>query len=202
MRSRNVSSSDLRLARTLSRRVRGRGQKAPGAAAPGSGGAGYTRFAPALEGMEPPPPPRSIEPEATSSDEAAGRPPAAPAVPLDMDSWEVLLAWSLELCQARAAFVVDPQGFVIASRGNVPTDGFDGTGAELAYGMEQLDRVDPEAGTLHGIELQFEGRKVFAVRGEAASGSYVLGFVGSRTMPEDLKVALHRQLVYSLQTLG
>lgn len=202
MRSRNEISSDLRLARTLSRRVRGREPRSLGTAASGSIGAGYTRFAPDVEGMEPPSPPRSIQPEEIGSGEVAGRQQAAPAVPLDMDSWEVLLAWSLELCQARAAFVVDPQGFVIASRGNIPTDGFDGTGAELAYGMEQLDRVDPEAGTLHGIELQFEGRKVFAVRGEAAGGSYVLGFVGSRTLPEDLKAALHRQLVYSLQTLG
>jgi hypothetical protein len=152
--------------------------------------------------MEPPAPPRSIELEEPGRDEAGERLQSAPAVPLDMDSWEVLLAWGLELCQARAAFVVDPQGFVIASRGNVPADGFDGTGAELAYGMEQLDRVDPEAGALHGIELQFEGRKVFAVRGEAASGLYVLGFVGSRTLPEELKSALHRQLVYSLHTLG
>ena len=197
MKSRNVSSSDLQLARALSRRVRGQDPSAGPSDGPAPGGRGYSRFTLAVDGVEMAEPPRPIEPRQGSAE-----PESAPAVPLDMDSWEVLLAWSLELCQARAAFVVDPQGFVIASRGNVPADGFDGTGAELAYGMEQLDRVDPEAGVLHGIELQFAGRKVFAVRGEATGGTYVLGFVGSKTLPEDLKTALHRQLVYSLHTLG
>jgi hypothetical protein len=124
------------------------------------------------------------------------------APPLELESWEVFLAWSLELCRARAGFVVDPQGFVVATRGNVPTDHFDGLGAELAYAMEQLDRIDAEAGSLLSIELQFASRRLMAMRASKESvGSFVVGYVGSRPLGDDIRTAITRQVTHSLDRL-
>ena len=124
------------------------------------------------------------------------------APPLELESWEVFLAWSLELCRARAGFVVDPQGFVVATRGNVPTDHFDGLGAELAYAMEQLDRIDAEAGSLLSIELQFASRRLMAMRvPKESAGSFVIGYVGSRPLGDEIRTAIARQVTHSLDRL-
>lgn len=134
-------------------------------------------------------------------------PPPGPVVdlhapPLELESWEVFLAWSLELCRARAGFVVDPQGFVVATRGNVPTDHFDGLGAELAYAMEQLDRIDAEAGSLLSIELQFASRRLMAMRvSKESAGSFVVGYVGSRPLGDEIRTAIARQVTHSLDRL-
>lgn len=122
--------------------------------------------------------------------------------PMDLDSWEVLLAWSLELCRARGGFVVDPQGFVVATRGNVPANQFEGLGAELAYAMEQLDRIDPDAGALQTLELQFSSRRLLAVRAHREGvGSFVVGFVGARPLADEVRTVIMRQLSHSLEQL-
>lgn len=124
----------------------------------------------------------------------------APA--MDFESWEVLLAWSLELCRARGGFVVDPQGFVVATRGNVPANQFEGLGAELAYAMEQLDRIDPDAGDLETLELQFSSRRLLAVRAHReGSHSFVVGFVGARPLTDEVRAVIKRQLAHSLDQL-
>lgn len=124
----------------------------------------------------------------------------APA--LELASWEVFLAWSLELCRARAGFVVDPQGFVVATRGNVPANQFEGLGAEMAYAMEQLNRIDSEAGSLLTIELQFASRRLVAVRADRGEGgSFVIGFVGARPLGDEVRGAILRQLAHSLERL-
>lgn len=124
------------------------------------------------------------------------------APPLELESWEAFLAWSLELCRARAGFVVDPQGFVVATRGNVPSDHFDGLGAELAYAMEQLDRIDTEAGSLLSIELQFASRRLMAMRVSKERGeSFVVGYVGSRPLGDEIRTAIARQVTHSLDRL-
>lgn len=114
---------------------------------------------------------------------------------VSLDSWEVFLAWSLELTRSRAGFVVDSQGFVIASRGNVPKDGFDGIGAELCYAMDQLDKISPESGLLRVLELGFTGSRITGVKisGEAF-GPLVIGFLGSRPLTDDLRDEIVRQL--------
>lgn len=124
------------------------------------------------------------------------------AAPLDFESWEVLLAWSLELCRARGGFVVDSQGFVVATRGNVPANQFEGLGAEMAYAMEQLDRIDPDAGALQTLELQYVSRRLLAVRvHKEESGSFVLGFVGARPLADEVRTVILRQLTHSLGQL-
>jgi len=123
--------------------------------------------------------------------------------PLHIESWEVFLAWSLELTRARAGFVVDSQGFVIANRGNLPAGSFDGLGAELCYAMEQLGRIDPEAGSLSALELQFESRRLIGLRADHTKvGFVVVGFLGSKPLGDDLREAIVRQLRRSVEELS
>ncbi len=125
------------------------------------------------------------------------------AAPFDFESWEVFLAWSLELCRARAGFVVDAQGFVVATRGNVPTNQFEGLGAELSYSMEQLSRIDVEAGSLLTMELQFATRRLLAIQVVSeGTGSFVVGFVGPRPLSDEVRVAIMRQLAHSVAKLN
>ena len=183
MRRCSVNSSDLANARDLSQRL-----ARPGLAKP------WTEL-PAAIRVEPAPPAASIE---------SRRDPIVDlhAPPLDLESWEVFLAWGLELCRARAGFVVDPQGFVVATRGNVPDDQFGGLGAEIAYSMEQLDKIDVEAGSLLGVELQFASRRLMAIRlAKDGVGSVVIGFVGSRPLVDEVREALLRQATHSLDQL-
>lgn len=129
-------------------------------------------------------------------------PPPVDFVPADIESWEVLLAWSFELCQARAAFVVDGQGFVIGSRGNAPAAGFEGIGAELCFAMEQLDRVDPESGQLEALELHFGPTNILGIKTtDEDRGAFILGFIGTRGVHESVREAVHRQVIHNLHHL-
>jgi len=120
----NVSSSDLALARSLSRRLVG---QVPSATDPDDGvpEAAYTRFRVA-GGPSPAP--------------AEASAPVGEWVPLEMDTWETLLAWSLEMCQAQSAFVVDSEGFVIGFVGSQPlsTQVRDAIVAQLAFNLPNL----------------------------------------------------------------
>lgn len=101
--------------------------------------------------------------------------------PIDLDSWDLLLDWGIEVCQARAAFVVDSQGFVIASRGNVPADGFAGVGAETCYLMEEIEGIDSEAGPLRAIEMTFDNRTILGFRMILSDGAATaVGFIISQ----------------------
>jgi len=182
----NVSSSDLALARSLSRLLVGQ-PPVPSDPDRGVPEASYMRFR--AGGGSPP----------------AQEPVSAPVgewEPLEMDTWETLLAWSLEMCQAQSAFVVDSEGFVIGSRGNVPEDAFEGTGAELCYAMEMLDRIDPDAGPLRAVDLHFSGRNLVALCAEEEScGRFVIGFVGSQPLSTQVRDAIVAQLAFNLPNL-
>ncbi len=186
----SVNSSDLARARELSF-ILARDALSP---------AGPKSLRPAEEGPEPvtpQPPPAAVV--ATSPVPEVD----LHAPPLEFESWEVFLAWSLELCRARGAFVVDPQGFVVATRGNVPVNHFEGLGAELAYAMEQLNRIDADAGSLVTIELQFASRRLLGIRVDLKEGAgFVIGFVGARPLGDEVRKAIVRQLAHSLQRLA
>ena len=113
-----------------------------------------------------------------------------------------LLPTMVELCRALAGFAVDPQGFVVATRGNVPANQFAGLGAEIAYAMEQLDRIDVESGSFLTLELQFESRRLLAVRvARNGGGSLVVGFVGARPLADEVRAAIMRQLTHRVDRL-
>lgn len=189
MRRCSVNSSDLAQARELSALLASRAWP-PAPAQPPT-----VQPGPPVPAAAPSPPPAAEPAEVSAVD--------LHAPPLELESWEVFLAWSLELCRARAGFVVDPQGFVVATRGNVPANQFEGLGAEMAYAMEQLNRIDSEAGSLLTIELQFTSRRLVAVRADRGEGgSFVIGFVGARPLGDEVRGAILRQLAHSLERLS
>ncbi len=190
MRPYPADSSDLGLAGAFSRHLASRQAALEPEPAPL---VAFPRFAP--------PPSAVRDSRATERD---SRIADAALVPLDLESWEAFLAWSLELSRARAAFVVDSQGFVIGSRGSAPSGDFTGTGAELCYTMDQMASFDHASGKLHALELEFEGYRLIGLRiaPEGGADSFILGLVGSRPLGEELRRGIVRQLLYSLPNLS
>ncbi len=116
--------------------------------------------------------------------------------------WENCIAWCMNAMRAEAAFVVDSQGFIIACRGRVPGHGFEGTGAELVCSVEQLLRIDPDAGTLLWVDLDFDKRRIVAfITPSDGSGSYVVGLVAPDPHYFSLKQAVTRQILDNLPNL-
>jgi len=117
-------------------------------------------------------------------------------------SWESCIAWCMSLTRAEAAFVVDSQGFIIASRGRVPGHGFEGTGAELICSVEQLERVDPDAGKLQWVDLDFDKRRVVGfITPPRDSEYFVIGLMAPDSAYHSLKQVINRQIVENLSNL-
>jgi hypothetical protein len=118
------------------------------------------------------------------------------------DSWESCIAWCMSLSKAEAAFVVDSQGFVIASRGRIPGQGFEGTGAEMVCLLEQLERVAPDAGKLAYIDMEFDKRRIFgAVAADEGTEFYVVGLVAPEPMNNASKQRLLQQIIRNLPNM-
>ena len=122
--------------------------------------------------------------------------------PQNFTSWESCIAWCMSTIRAEAAFVVDSQGFIIASRGRVPSQGFEGTGAELVCSVEQLERVAPDAGKLLWVDLDFDKRRVVAfVTPSESSEYYVVGFISPDSAFYSLKQHITNQIIDNLPHL-
>jgi hypothetical protein len=196
MKDRSVSSYDLKQAQQILKNL-----------APSSGAeirdekgsiaaAEYVRLS--LEA-----PPRT---PAVQVDTTAAPPPETHApeeiAPQRFSSWENCISWCMSLTRSEAAFVVDSQGFIIASRGRVPGHGFEGTGAELICSVEQLERVDPDAGKLLWVDLDFDKRRVVGFVTPAQNADYyVLGLISPDRSYYTHKQALTRQIVDNLPNL-
>lgn len=122
--------------------------------------------------------------------------------PQKFTSWESCIAWCMSILRADAAFVVDSQGFIIASRGRVPSHGFEGTGAELVCSVEQLERVEPDAGKLLWVDLDYDKRRVAAfVTPSENADFFVLGFIVPDPAYHSLKQIVTRQIIENLPHL-
>lgn len=122
--------------------------------------------------------------------------------PQNFDSWENCIAWSMSVTRAEAAFVVDPQGFVIASRGRIPSQGFEGTGAELVCSIEQVERIAPDAGKIFCLDVDFDKRKIIGfVTPSENSAPYVVGLVAPEPLRSELKLMIARQIADNLPNL-
>ena len=109
---------------------------------------------------------------------------------------------SLNKVRSSAAFAVDPQGFVIGSSGNVPEDGFEGTGAELSYVMSQADAMNPEMGSLRSVSLEFTNRRLSGFRSEVTEGEgFVIAFVDAEGFSDLTRDQIARQLEHSFSVL-
>jgi hypothetical protein len=118
------------------------------------------------------------------------------------DSWESIIAWCMNLSRAEAGFVVDSQGFVIASRGRLPNQGVEGPGAELVCSIEQLERIEPEAGKLLSVEMEFDKKRMLGfVAGTGGSNCYVIGLISPESVSSAGKQAIIRQIMHNLPNL-
>lgn len=174
------SSDDLERARAASQRLKG----STTAKAPEPG---YVSFAAPAEAPPGPPwratrapgtvPPRIAPVRPTPAPQP--RPSLAPIVtrrePLKGPTagfgsagWNKLLDACLQTVGADSAFLMDPHGLIIASRGSKPSEQLEATGARLMVAFEQADRIGAEVegakpalsmsvelpqGTLHGLRL-------------------------------------------------
>ena len=184
MTTNTAGSSDVDIARALSRRLSGLD---PGPGPADEGSSSYLRFA-------------STDREAAPAGEPADAPVDEPLN--DFTRWDEFLAWSLNTVRSSAAFAVDPQGFVIGSSGNVPEDGFEGTGAELSYVMSQADIMNPEKGGLRFIALGFADRRLSGFRSGVAGGEgFVVAFVDAEGFNNVTRQQIARQLEHSFSVL-
>lgn len=107
-------------------------------------------------------------------------------------SWEECIAWCMSLTRAEAVFVADSQGFIIASRGRIPGQGFEAAGAELICSIEQLERIAPDAGTLLWLDLDFDKCRVVGfITPPVAAEYYVVGMIA----PDSSSFYSHKQII-------
>jgi hypothetical protein len=184
MTTNTAGSSDVDIARALSRRLSGlRSGSGPTA----TGSQPYLRFTSST--AETPP---AAESGAAATDEPLN----------DFTRWDEFLAWSLNKVRSSASFAIDPQGFVIGSSGNVPEDGFEGTGAELSYVMSQADVMNPEMGSLRSIALDFANRRLSGFRSDVTGGEgFVVAFIDAEGFNKTTQLQIARQLEHSFSVL-
>ena len=120
----------------------------------------------------------------------------------DFDSWESCIAWCMSSTLAEASFVVDSQGFVIASRGRIPSQGFEGAGAELICSIEQLERIAPDAGKILCLDVDFDKRRIvgFVAFSEDAP-PYVIGLVAPDPLRIEMKHKITQQILQNLPNM-
>ncbi len=184
---RSGSSSDLTLARELSRRlvVDGRAAKpAPVGPAP----LAYVRFPAhrAAPTVDAPAPVRRL--------------PDPPIVSIDQGSlcWEQLLEWCLVAFDAEAAFVMDAYGLVVANRGRMTPDAVQGVGARLMVALQHAAQmaVDTPDGTSRALAVELatgwlSGLRVVVGEGEDAL-QLTVGIVAKAPFARDERLAVER----------
>lgn len=163
MSNRAASSSDLDLARVLSQRLVGRA--APAAAPARTPPVPFVSFA-------------ALGPAAGAQ---APAPAAVAPEPRRFESLDELLQWAIELTSSSSAFVMDPEGFAIATRGVLVGEDAQAVGAQLMVTMAEADRaehpgtpalaltVDYASSTLTGLRVEREAGQVFTIGFVAAS---------------------------------
>lgn len=122
--------------------------------------------------------------------------------PQKFDSWESCIAWCMSSTKSEAAFVVDSQGFVIACRGVIPSQGFEGAGAELICSIEQLERIAPDAGKILCMDVDFDKRRIVGfVAASQDAPPYVVGLVAPEPLRIESKHKIIRQILGNLPNL-
>lgn len=123
--------------------------------------------------------------------------------PQSFDNWESCITWCMAVSRAEAAFVVDSQGFIIACRGRIPSQGFEGAGAELICSIEQLERIAPDSGRLSCVDLEFDKKRMIGfVASAEESELYIVGLVAPETLTSQAKHRVLQQITSNLSTMN
>ncbi|MEO1172244.1 MAG: hypothetical protein AAFX94_09345 [Myxococcota bacterium] len=117
------------------------------------------------------------------------------------ETLEELLAWALRVTGQPSAFIVDPQGFVIATAGVTPADYFSGTGAALSYASEHIRNVVPDE-PLGSAELAFGTTRILALTGRDSDiRDYVFALVGEPRLDPETTRKLTSELARGLRAV-
>ncbi len=147
-------------------------------------------------------PPAESPPAVTACSVKGPEPEEKLVVPPLFKTWEDCICWCMEVTRAEAAFVVDSQGFIIASRGRLPGRGIECTGAEMVCSVELLERVDPDAGKLAWIDLDFDRRRIAGFIAPIDDHNYfIVGLLSPEPGYHGHKRMLSRQILESLPTI-
>jgi hypothetical protein len=197
MTDRNASSYDLKDAKEILATLM---PKKPDADGKGEAGPthSYLRLSP--KDLSRPQGPPLADSGSAGTETALGE--SLPA-PEKFTAWEDCIAWCMQAMRAEAAFVVDSQGFIIATRGRVPAQGFECTGAELVYAMDQLERIDPEAGKLYWIDLDYDKHRLIGFVTPLEGAEYfIVGMIAPDSSYNAMKHKVSRQIIESLPTMN
>lgn len=161
------SSDDLDLARRISRRLRG--QAAP--AGPGRASPAYIRFS------------------AAGFARTEQQSPFGPAV------WNDMLDRCNRESSSELAFVMDAQGLVVASRGDLDPALVEGIGARLLIAFEQADQMDELGAAPQSIAIEIGRRWLTGFRVRRGEGrTMTVGVLGPRVVSRDTRDALEQML--------
>ncbi len=143
MSSRSAPSSDLELARKVSQRLRqprtaGRGPKAE-------------------------PSPRYVQFDARQFVPATHWVSGPRAQRFGAEIWNELLDGCLSAADAEAAFVMDGQGLVVATRGNISADDAEAIGARLMVALDQAAEIGNRGGS-YSVAIEFDGSWLTGLR--------------------------------------
>ncbi len=151
----------------------------------------------------------SIETGASSDTEAASERPAVivadrPPPPEEpFRSWEDVLKWSIEVSKGSCGFIVDSQGFVMMMHGeDLPSDRFEGAGANLGVVFGYLNKMEIESGDVRIADLTYEKRSMLAIRVTDAQGEYcTMGILGMNAIHPWPKHAIYHQIMKNMSNL-
>lgn len=191
MCARDVSLSDLELARNLSLVLSG--LSAPEASTETDGNSRYVRFSAArIQGR--PAPAQAATPKPTE-------PAIEPFEPTRFDSWETLLEWCLGQFPARVAFVVEPEGFVIATWGSWSFSHLEGVGPLLLDINARSSEIEEDARpAFFALQLESHWLNALVIRREGM-GDFIVGFFGPEMASGSERTNIKRQIQHNIDNL-
>jgi len=129
--------------------------------------------------------------ESTVSPTPPKEPPLRVPSADEFDNIEAFLKWCHSVSKADIAFVVDAEGFVLSRYGLNSEEKSEGTGAELSYAIDQLDRISDEDTKLLSICLEYNTKHLYGFRvyGEHQE-RFILGISSDSPVDASVKEAL------------
>lgn len=181
MSNRAASSSDLDLARILSQRLVSRAAPAPGPReAPAVPFVSFTAIGPAAQVLAPAPVVVAGESQR-------------------FESLDELLGWAMELTASSSAFVMDPEGFAIATGGSLGGEDAQAVGAQLMVTMAEADRVEHPGSPALAVAVDYASSTLTGLRVEREAGQvFTVGFLAPQTPSPQQRAAVCAQVAHNL----
>ena len=115
------------------------------------------------------------------------------------DAWNQLLDGCIGIAQADSAFLMEPQGLVVAARGRLSADVAEGIGGRLMLALDQAAQMSP--GKSHTVCVEFDGRWLTGVRLTVGDTLLTLGVTAEQPLPRDIREALE-ELIAATNAVG